>query len=43
MSDKKGRFHQSSDTNKFATCSAQHQIHNRQPRLTVYASERKPL
>ena len=37
-----GRFHLYSDTSKFATGSALHQIHNGKPKLIVYASKGQP-
>ena len=42
LPDRHGRFQLYSDTSKFATGSALHQIQNGQPRLIAYASKRMP-
>ena len=42
LPDKKERFQLYSDTSKFATCSALHQIQNGKPKLITYASKRLP-
>ena len=42
MPNKMGRFHLYSDTSKFATGSAFHQIQNGEPKLIAYTSKRLP-
>ena len=42
LPDSKGRFHLYSDTSKFATGCALHQIQNGKPKLIAYASKRIP-
>ena len=42
MPNKTGRFHQYSDTSKFASGSALYQIQHGKPKLIVYASKRLP-
>ena len=42
LPDSRGRFHLYSDTSKFATSSALHQLQNGKPKLIAYASERLP-
>ena len=42
MSNKTGGFHLYSDTSKFATGSALHQIQNGKPKLIAYVSKRLP-
>ena len=42
LPDSKGRYHLYSDTSKFATGSALHQIHIRKPKLIAYSSIRLP-
>ena len=42
MPNKTGRFHLYSDTSKFATGSALHEIQNGKPKLIAYASKRLP-
>ena len=42
MPNHEGTFHLYSDRSKFAAGSALHQIQNRKPKLTAYASKRLP-
>ena len=42
MPNKTGRFHLYSDTSKFATGSALHQVQNGRPKLIAFASKRLP-
>ena len=42
LPDNKGRFHLYSDTSKFATESALHQIQDGNPKLIAYTSKRLP-
>ena len=42
MPNTTGRFYLYSDTRKFATGSALHQIQNGKPKLITYASKRLP-
>ena len=42
LPDNQGRFHSYSDTSKYSTGSALHQMQNRKPNLIAYASKRLP-